>query len=128
MKRVTGIGGVFFKSKDPKALAAWYKTHLGIDVEEWGGAAFRWNSPDNPQGIGTTVWSPFAADTGYFAPSTATFMINYRVEDLHAVLTALRTEGVTVEEKVDESEYGKFGWVIDPEGNKLELWQPPAGQ
>lgn len=128
MKRVTGIGGVFFKAHDPKALAAWYKIHLGINVEDWGGTAFRWNGPDNPQGVGTTVWSPFAADTSYFAPSSASFMINYRVEDLQAVLTALRAEGVQVEDKVDESEYGKFGWVIDPEGNKLELWQPPEGQ
>jgi catechol 2,3-dioxygenase-like lactoylglutathione lyase family enzyme len=128
MKRVTGIGGIFFKSKDPKALAAWYKTHLGIEVEAWGGAAFRWKGPANPDGGGTTIWNPFAADTGYFAPSTASFMINYRVDDLHAVLTALRAEGVQVDAKVDESDYGKFGWVIDPDGNKLELWQPPPGQ
>lgn len=128
MKRVTGIGGIFFKAKDPKALGQWYRTHLGIDVAEWGGAAFRWNGPDNPTGTGTTVWSPFKDDTSYFAPSTAPFMINYRVEDLHAVLAALRDEGVQVDDKVDESEYGKFGWVVDPEGNKIELWQPPAGQ
>jgi catechol 2,3-dioxygenase-like lactoylglutathione lyase family enzyme len=128
MKRVTGIGGIFFKSKDPQALSAWYRQHLGIDVAEWGGAAFRWNGPDNPAGVGTTIWSPFAAETGYFAPSSASFMINYRVDDLHALLAVLRAEGVQVDEKVDESEYGKFGWVIDPDGNKLELWQPPAGQ
>ena len=128
MTRVTGIGGVFFKSKDPKALGAWYKTHLGINVEEWGGYAFRWKDVENPEGIGTTVWSPFSAETNYFAPSTATFMINYRVDDLHALLAALRSEGVHVEDKVEESEYGKFGWVFDPEGNKLELWQPPVGQ
>ena len=128
MKRVTGIGGVFFKARDPKALGACYRTHLGIGVEAWGGAAFRWKGPDTPDGVGTTVWSPFAADTSYFAPSSAPFMINYRVDDLHAVLAALRAEGVEVVDKVDESEYGKFGWVIDPEGNKLELWQPPAGQ
>jgi catechol 2,3-dioxygenase-like lactoylglutathione lyase family enzyme len=128
MKRVTGIGGIFFKAKDPKALGAWYKNHLGIDVEEWGGATFEWKGPGNPEGAGTTVWSPFAADTGYFAPSSAPFMINYRVEDLHALLAVLRAEGVQVEDKVDESEYGKFGWVIDPEGNKIELWQPPAGR
>jgi catechol 2,3-dioxygenase-like lactoylglutathione lyase family enzyme len=128
MKRVTGIGGIFFKSKDPKALGAWYKAHLGVDVQEWGGAAFRWKSPDNPDGTGTTVWSPFAADTGYFAPSPASFMINYRVEDQHPLLAALRAEGVQVEVKVEESEYGKFGWVVDPEGNKVELWQAPAGQ
>jgi predicted enzyme related to lactoylglutathione lyase len=128
MKRVTGIGGVFFKSKDPEALGAWYRTHLGIAVEDWGGAAFRWKDQDNPEGGGTTIWNPFSADTSYFAPSASPFMINYRVEDLHALLAALRAEGVQVEDKVEESEYGKFGWVIDPEGNKLELWQPPAGQ
>jgi predicted enzyme related to lactoylglutathione lyase len=128
MKRVTGIGGVFFKSKDPKALGAWYKTHLGINVEDWGGAVFRWKEPENPNGVGTTVWSPFAENTNYFAPSSAPFMINYRVEDLRALLAQLRSEGVQVEEKVEESDFGKFGWVIDPEGNKLELWQPPAGQ
>ena len=128
MKRVTGIGGVFFKSKDPKALGAWYKAHLGIEVEEWGGAAFRWKGTENPEGVGITVWSPFSAETNYFAPSTAPFMINYRVEDLHALLAALRSEGVQVEDKVEESEHGKFGWAIDPDGNKLELWQPPAGQ
>jgi catechol 2,3-dioxygenase-like lactoylglutathione lyase family enzyme len=127
MKRVTGIGGVFFKSKDPKALGAWYKTHLGIDVLDWGGAAFQWKAADNPEGDGTTIWCPFAADTTYFAPSEAPFMINYRVEDLHALLAVLRDEGVQVDEKVEESEYGKFGWVIDPDGNKIELWQPPAG-
>lgn len=128
MKRVTGIGGVFFKSKDPKALGAWYKTHLGIEVQEWGGAAFQWQGAANPAGVGTTIWSPFAPDTSYFAPSEAPFMINYRVEDLHALLALLRSEGVQVEEKVEVSEYGKFGWVIDPDGNKLELWQPPVGQ
>jgi len=128
MKRVTGIGGVFFKARDPKSLGAWYKTHLGVEVEEWGGAAFRWNNPDNPQGVGTTVWSPFKEDTSYFAPSQAPFMINYRVADLHALLAALRAEGVEVVEKTEESEFGKFGWVMDPEGNKLELWEPPEGQ
>ena len=128
MRRVTGIGGIFFKARDPKALAAWYQTHLGIDVQDWGGAAFPWRGADNPEGVGTTVWSPFAADTTYFAPGTAPFMVNYRVEDLHALLAVLRAEGVQVEDKVEESEFGKFGWVIDPEGNKLELWQPPAGQ
>ncbi|RUL77579.1 VOC family protein [Dyella choica] len=128
MKRVTGIGGIFFKSKDPKALGAWYRTHLGVEVQDWGGAAFQWKGPDNPEGIGTTVWSPFAADTSHFAPSPAAFMINYRVEDLHALLTTLRAEGVQVDEKVEESEFGKFGWVVDPDGNKVELWQPPVGQ
>ena len=128
MQRVTGIGGIFFKAQDPKALGEWYRKHLGIDVQDWGGAAFVWKGEHNPEGVGTTVWSPFKADTSYFAPSTAPFMVNYRVADLHALLAALRSEGVQVMDKVDESEYGKFGWVIDPEGNKIELWQPPEGQ
>ena len=128
MKRVTGIGGIFFKAEDPQALGAWYKRHLGIDVQSWGGAAFEWKGPDNPEGGGMTVWNPFPSDTDYFAPGTAPFMVNYRVDDLHALLGILRSEGVEVQEKVEESEFGKFGWVIDPEGNKVELWEPPEGQ
>jgi predicted enzyme related to lactoylglutathione lyase len=128
MKRVTGIGGVFFKSKDPKALAEWYRKHLGFSVEEWGGVAFKWASPDNPAGVGSTIWSPFKEETEYFAPSKSSFMINYRVEDLNALLAQLRAEGCEVDEKVQDSEYGKFGWVMDPDGNRLELWQPPVGQ
>ena len=128
MKRVTGIGGIFFKAKDPQALGAWYKQHLGIDVQPWGGAAFDWNGPDNPDGAGTTAWSLFAQTSDHFAPSAAPFMVNYRVHDLHALLAALRTEGVRIEGEVQESEYGKFGWIVDPEGNKVELWEPPAGQ
>ncbi|MEY2687042.1 MAG: hypothetical protein RL375_1240 [Pseudomonadota bacterium] len=128
MKRVTGIGGVFFKSPDPKRLSEWYRVHLGLDVQAWGGAALRWSNEDNPGGVGTTIWNPFDETSSYFAPSPARFMINYRVADLHALLAALRAEGCDVDPKVDESEYGKFGWVIDPDGNKLELWEPPAGQ
>jgi predicted enzyme related to lactoylglutathione lyase len=126
--RASGIGGIFFKATDPKALAEWYRVHLGLPVEPWGGAALCGAGADNPGGIGTTIWSPFAADTGYFAPSPASFMVNFRVADLHALLAALRAEGCEVIDKVEESEYGKFGWVMDPEGNKLELWQPPPGQ
>jgi predicted enzyme related to lactoylglutathione lyase len=128
MKRVTGIGGVFFKSKDPKALGEWYRTHLGLNVEEWGGVAFQWVTSENPTGTGTTIWNPFKEDTLYFAPSTATFMVNFRVHDLHGLLAALRAEGCDVDTNVEESEYGKFGWVQDPEGNRIELWQPPGGQ
>ena len=128
MKRVTGVGGIFFKSKDPKALGEWYAKHLGLQVEPWGGVAFRWAGDHNPAGIGTTIWSPFAADTSYFAPSSASFMVNFRVDDLHALLAVLRSEGCEVDAKVEESEYGKFGWVMDPEGNRIELWQAPAGQ
>lgn len=123
MKRVTGIGGVFIKAQDPKKLGAWYKTHLGIDVQEWGGAIFPW--ADAPAGA-MTAWS--VGSGGNFAPSKSTFMVNYRVADLAALLQALRDEGCKVLDKTDDSEYGKFGWVMDPEGNKVELWQPPPGQ
>lgn len=128
MKRVTGIGGIFFQAKDPVALRAWYQRHLGIDVQEWGGAAFTWTDAAGSPTGGTTIWSIGAAGADSFAPGAATFMVNYRVEDLAALLRALREEGCNVLEKTDDSEYGKFGWVLDPEGNKVELWQPPQGQ
>ena len=128
MKRVTGIGGIFFHAKDPVALRAWYKQHLGVDVQAWGGAAFSWADESGKPTGGTTVWSIGAADNQQFAPSASSFMINYRVDDLDALLQALREEGCNVLEKSDDSEYGKFGWVLDPEGNKVELWQPPAGE
>jgi predicted enzyme related to lactoylglutathione lyase len=128
MKRVTGIGGIFFKAQDAPALQAWYKRHLGIDVQPWGGAAFNWaDSEGNPTG-GTTAWLIAPESSDQFAPSSASFMVNYRVEDLPALLAALKAEGCYVLDKIDESDYGKFGHVIDPEGNKVELWQPPAGQ
>lgn len=125
MKRVTGIGGIFLKAKDPSALRAWYARHLGIDVQEWGGTAFRWSDGEGKPVGGTTAWS--ISDGSYFAPSHSPFMVNYRVLDLAALLQALRDEGCEVLEATDESEYGKFGWVMDPEGNKVELWQPPPG-
>lgn len=128
MKRVTGIGGIFFKAKDPVALRAWYMRHLGIDVQDWGGAAFRWTDEAGNPTSGTTIWSVGGADGNQFAPGKSSFMINYRVADLHGLLAALRDEGCNVLEKTEDSEYGKFGWVIDPEGNKVELWQPPEGQ
>jgi catechol 2,3-dioxygenase-like lactoylglutathione lyase family enzyme len=122
MKRVVGIGGIFFKAKNPEKLREWYRDHLGFNVDNWGGVVFQ------PNGHGEnekTVWSLFSADSNYFAPSTQAFMINYRVDDLHAVLALLRSEGCAVDAKVDESEFGKFGWVMDPEGNRVELWEPP---
>jgi predicted enzyme related to lactoylglutathione lyase len=128
MKRVTGIGGIFFKAKDAPALQAWYKRHLGIDVQTWGGAAFDWTDSDGKPTGGTTAWSVAPEESDQFAPSKASFMVNYRVEDLHELVAALKAEGCNVLDKIDDSEYGKFGWVIDPEGNKVELWQPPAGQ
>ncbi len=126
MKRVTGIGGVFIRAKDPAKLRAWYKTHLGIDVQVWGGTAFRWADAARTPANGSTAWS--VSNGSDFAPSNASFMINYRVADLRGLLKAPREEGCEVLEKVDESQYGKFGWVMDPEGNKIELWQPPEGK
>ena len=128
MKRVTGIGGIFFNARDPVALRAWYKSHLAVDVQDWGGAAFRWTDEAGKPTAGTTIWSIGDAAGDAFAPSTSSFMINYRVADLHGLLQTLRSEGCNVVDKTDDSEYGKFGWVIDPEGNKIELWQPPEGQ
>lgn len=118
MARVTGIGGIFFKARDPDALREWYRKHLELDVESWGGLAFSAKDGD------MTVWSIFPASTEYFAPSPSSFMINYRVADLPAVLEALRAEGCNVDDRMDSTEQGRFGWVVDPEGNKIELWEP----
>jgi predicted enzyme related to lactoylglutathione lyase len=128
MKRVTGNGGIFIKAKDAPALRDWYKQHLGIDVQAWGGAAFTWTDNDGKPLAGTTAWLIASAQSDQFAPSTSTFMVNYRVDDLHALVKVLREEGCNVLDKIDDSEFGKFAWVIDPEGNKVELWQPIAGQ
>jgi len=128
MKRVTGIGGIFFQAKDPVALRAWYQKHLGIDVQEWGGAAFSWADAAGQPTTGTTVWCISTAGGDQFTPSKSAFMVNYRVEDLASLLQALRAEGCDVLDSKGDSEFGLFGWVMDPEGNKVELWQPPAGQ
>jgi predicted enzyme related to lactoylglutathione lyase len=128
MKRVTGIGGVFFNSSDPVRLRAWYKEHLGIDVQDWGGTAFQWTDADGKPTGGTTVWTISDARKNTFAPGTAPFMVNYRVADLHGLVAALKAEGCQVLNNVDDSDFGKFAWVIDPDGNKVELWEPPAGQ
>ncbi|MBP1771596.1 MAG: glyoxalase [Holophagaceae bacterium] len=122
MKRVVGIGGIFIKAADPVALRDWYQRHLGVDVQDWGGAVF---PNDRPGGM--TVWNLFPETTDYFSPSRAGFMVNYVVEDLDGVLAALRAEGCDVDSKVEDSDFGRFGWVMDPEGNRVELWQPPSG-
>ncbi len=127
MNRVTGIGGIFIKGKDPDRLRNWYRRHLGLDIQDWGGLAFRWHTPERPNLDGSTVWSIMPSTSDYFDPSTAPFMVNYRVDDLRALLAVLREEGCDVDDKVDESEFGKFGWVMDPEGNRVELWEPPSG-
>src|SRR4029078_2593277 len=126
MKRVTGIGGIFFKAKDPEKLREWYRRHLGIEAASWG-FAFQWQD-DPGSGGGQTTWAAFPGDTKYFAPSEKPFMINFRVADLDGLLTELRAEGVQVEAKAEESEFGKFSWVMDPEGNRLELWEPPPAE
>lgn len=126
MKKVTGIGGIFFKCKDPKAINEWYKTHLGFDTSPYG-TSFEWQQIDSASGAtkkGVTQWSPFAENTKYFEPSTRDFMINYRVENLEALVEQLKNEGVTIVDKIEDSEYGKFVHVLDVEGNKVELWEP----
>lgn len=126
-RRVTGIGGVFFKARDPAALKAWYHDHLGIVPTDWAGTVFLWREMDDPARTGSTVWSPFPHDTAYFNPSAAPFMINYRVADLDRLLEALRREGVQVDDRIEQHEYGRFAWIMDPEGNRIELWEPPEG-
>ncbi len=129
MKRVVGVGGVFFKAANPEKLREWYRDHLGFNVESWGGVVFESDGADGANGAAREekiVWSLFPGDSNHFAPSKQPFMINYRVADLHALLAQLRAEGCAVDDKVDESDFGKFGWVMDPEGNRIELWEPPA--
>ena len=123
MKKVTGIGGIFFKCKDPKKLKEWYKTHLGFDTNDYG-ANFEWRQEEDSTKKGSTAWSPFAETTKYFDPSTKDFMINYRVENLEALVEQLKNEGVTIVDKMEASDYGKFVHIIDVEGNKVELWEP----
>ena len=122
MARITGFGGIFFKAKDPKALAAWYRDTLGIAIESYGAALLRYDAPGHPEFV---VWNPFAENTEYFAPSTREFMINFAVDDLDAMVAALEAKGVKVLGRQDES-YGRFAWIQDPEGTKIELWQSAA--
>lgn len=123
MKRVTGIGGIFFKSKNPEHSRNWYRKHLGIENGKYGGT-FEWRHADNPNKKGYTAWSIFDEQTSYTEPSTKEFMINYRVDDLEALLEVLKKEGVEVIGEIEDLEYGKFGWIMDPDGVKIELWEP----
>jgi catechol 2,3-dioxygenase-like lactoylglutathione lyase family enzyme len=118
MECVLGVGGIFFKARDPAKLKAWYRDFLGLPTDEHGQTTFATQ--------GNFVWAPFPHDTKYFEPSTAPFMLNFRVKDLHAMLAQLRAAGATVDDQVLEESYGKFGWVMDPEGNRIELWEPPG--
>ena len=126
--RVDGIGGVFFKARDPGARAAWYGEHLGVPVAGTGTHAVFGEdatTPDGADGSAVTIWSTFPADTSYFGGGPTGWMINYRVPDLDAMLGQLRAAGVSVSDEVQDGEYGRFGWATDPEGNRFELWQPP---
>jgi len=121
--RITGLGGIFFKAKDPKAMVEWYGRHLGMDIEN-SMVLFSWRGGKEGKVEGHTVWSIFPGDTKYFGEDAASFMINYRVKDLDGLLASLRREGVAVNRKVEDTPYGRFGWITDPEGNRIELWEP----
>jgi len=123
MKKVTGIGGIFFKAKDPKAINEWYKKHLGFNTTPYG-TSFEWRQKEDSAKEGLTQWNPFAENTKYFDPSTKDFMINYRVADLEALVEELRKENVTIVDKIENTDYGKFVHILDGEGNKIELWEP----
>ncbi|MCX6189387.1 MAG: VOC family protein [Bacteroidetes bacterium] len=123
MKRVTGIGGVFFKCKDPKKTTEWYQKHLGLDTNPYGGT-FEWYESTDSKKKAQTQWTPFAETTKYFEPSTKDFMINYRVENLEALVEELKKEGVTIVDKIEAFDYGKFVHILDGEGNKIQLWEP----
>ena len=118
---ITGIGGVLFKAKDPKALSAWYGEMLGLPLQPWGGAKLRYDAPNHPPAM---AWNAFPANTTHFAPSTGDFMINYGVDDMDALLAKLRAKGVEILDQQDDQMFGRFAWILDPEGNKIELWEP----
>ncbi|MDP9025526.1 MAG: VOC family protein [Candidatus Eremiobacteraeota bacterium] len=126
MARIKGIGGVFFKAQNPRELSAWYKKHLDVPVGDDGTAMFAWRDAENAKEEHMTIWAPFPADTDYFEPTTSPFMVNYIVEDLDGVLEQLRAEGVWIDPKREDHDYGRFAWIRDPEGARIELWEPPA--
>lgn len=123
MKKVTGLGGIFFKSENPQAMNEWYAKNLGLPASAYG-TTFEWRHDDDPSRKGTTAWCAFPQDTQYFNPSTKPFMINYRVEDIAALVEELKKEGVTIVDEIAEYDYGKFIHILDPEGNIIELWEP----
>ena len=123
LKKATGIGGIFFKCKDPKKVREWYQKHLGLYTNQYG-AVFEWRQGTDSSKKGFTTWGPFKETTKYFEPSTKDFMINYRVENLEALVEELQNEGVTIVDKIESFEYGKFVHIMDIEGNKVELWEP----
>ena len=120
---ITGVGGIFFKAKDPKALVAWYRDVLGLPVQAWGGAALRYDAPGHPPAV---AWNVLPASTAYFSPSNSELMENYAVDDMDAIVARLRAKGVAILKRVDDDPSGHFAWILDPEGNKIELWQPKS--
>ena len=125
MRRVTGLGGIFFKADNPEELYKWYEKHLGLQRQGQEAVVFNWRQADDPGKAGMTVWSIFPKDTKYFDPSRSSFMMNFIVEDLDGLLAALRQEGVEVDPRREDYDYGRFAWIMDPEGNRIELWEPP---
>jgi predicted enzyme related to lactoylglutathione lyase len=123
MAKVTGLGGIFFRSGDPAATRTWYREQLGIEAEDYG-FPFMWRELERPRERGYTVWSAFPESTTYFDPSSKQFMVNYRVDDLVQLIAQLEAAGVEIVGGIDEAENGKFAWILDPEGNKIELWEP----
>ena len=127
MAKVTGLGGLFFKAEDTDKTREWYSRHLGIPFTEWGGWGWEWRHRDEPEHVGRTEWAPFKADTEYMNPSDKPFMMNFRVDDLDALIEQLKTAGVELVGEPESHEYGKFAWIMDPNGIKIELWEP-AGE
>jgi catechol 2,3-dioxygenase-like lactoylglutathione lyase family enzyme len=121
--KVTGIGGIFFKCKDPNKMNEWYKVHLGFDTKPWG-ANFEWREDADPTRKGSTAWSTFPETTKYFEPSARDFMVNYRVDDIEAMVGQLKNAGFTIVDQIEDSDYGKFVHILDAEGNKIQLWEP----
>lgn len=127
MEQVTGFGGLFFKAENPEALYSWYEKHLGIKRGPEGAVTFKWSESIDKGRDGMTVWAIFPKTTTYFQPSQAGFMMNFRVVDLDGLLKALQEEGVQIDPHREDYDYGRFAWIMDPEGNRIELWEPPAG-
>ncbi len=128
MQRVTGLGGVFFRAEKPEELYEWYEKHLGLKRDSSEAVVFKWRHHDDKEKPGMTVWAIFPRDTPYFDPSRSSFMMNFRVDDLDALLKVLQEEGVQIDPHREDYDYGRFAWIMDPEGNRIELWEPPKQQ
>ena len=128
MARVTGIGGIFLKAQKPDLLAGWYQNQLGMTLSPYSGVDFEWREKDSPETIGKTVWALFPTNTEYFGPGPQQAMVNYRVDDLDGLLRKLEDAGVEIDLHQQNDEAGRFAWIVDPEGNRVELWEPPSAK